>query len=240
MGTTKIQWTDQTWNVITGCTPLSPGCANCYARKNALRLQRNPNPKIARKYKNGFDLTVHPEYLNEPASWKGPRKVFVNSMSDTFHDEVPEDFIRAVFATIVRYPQHVFQVLTKRAERLIELSGNLPWPENLWIGVTIENADYAYRLDYLRNVPAKVRFVSFEPLLGPIPDIDLNGIDWVIVGGESGSKARPMDVQWARELRDRSLDKRIPFFFKQVGGRDRHKGGRLLDGREWNQFPSYL
>jgi protein gp37 len=237
MAKTKIQWTDQTWNCITGCTPLSAGCANCYARKNALRLQRNPNPRIARKYRNGFDLTIHPEYLELPVRWKEPRKVFVNSMSDTFHRDVPEDFIRALFERIARCPQHVFQVLTKRAERLAELSDHLPWPENLWIGVTVESGDYADRLDCLRSVPGSIRFVSFEPLLGPTPDLDLTGIDWVIVGGESGPRARPMDVQWAREIRDRSLEKRIPFFFKQIGGRDRDKGGRLLDGREWNQFP---
>ncbi len=240
MSKTKIQWTDETWNSITGCTPLSAGCANCYARKNALRLQGNPNPRVARKYRNGFDLTIHPEYLNLPARWKEPRKVFVNSMSDTFHRDVPEDFIGALFEQIVRHPQHVFQVLTKRAERLAELSANLPWPENLWMGVTVESADYADRLDHLRTAPASVRFVSFEPLLGPIRDLDLTGIDWVIVGGESGPRARPMDVQWAGEIRDRSLERGIPFFFKQVGGRGRDKGGRLLDGREWNQFPIHM
>jgi protein gp37 len=238
MSKTKIQWTDETWNCITGCSQLSPGCANCYARKNALRLQGNPNPRIARKYRNGFDLTVHPEYLDQPARWKMPRKVFVNSMSDTFHRDVPEDFIRSLFERIVQSPKHVFQVLTKRADRLAELSRDLPWPQNLWIGVTVESADYADRLEYLRRVPACVRFVSFEPLLGPISDVNLSGIDWTIVGGESGPRARPMDVQWAREIRDRSVDTGIPFFFKQIGGRDRSKGGRLLDGREWNQFPA--
>ncbi len=238
MGKTKIQWTDETWNCITGCTQLSPGCANCYARKNALRLQKNPNPKIANKYRNGFDVTVHPDCLDVPLRWKKPRRVFVNSMSDTFHRDVPEEFIRALFWRIAQSSENIFQFLTKRAERLAELSASLPWPENLWIGVTVENADYVDRLDYLRSVPAITRFVSFEPLLGPVPDVDLTGIDGVIVGGESGSRARPMDLQWAIEIRDKCLFLGIPFFFKQVGGRDRSKGGRLLDGCEWNELPT--
>jgi protein gp37 len=195
MGKTKIQWTDETWNSITGCTPISDGCMNCYARKNASRLERNPNPRVARKYRNGFNLTIHPEYLDVPDRWGHPRKVFVNSMSDTFHRDVPEDFIGALFDQIVRHPQHIFQVLTKRADRLAELSRNLPWPENLWMGVTVESRNYTDRLEYLRNVPASVRFISFEPLLGPIADLDLSGIGWVTVGGESGSRARPMNVQ---------------------------------------------
>lgn len=195
MSKSKIAWTDETLNCVTGCTPLSPGCVNCYARKNAMRLQRNPNPRVADKYRNGFDVTVHPECLDLPLKWKEPRKVFVNSMSDTFQRDVPEDFIRALFERIAECPRHVFQVLTKPAERLAELGGRLPWPDNLWMGVTVESGDYANRLDFLRSVPARVRFVSLEPLLGPIPDVNLTGIDWVIVGGESGSRARPMDVQ---------------------------------------------
>ncbi len=234
---TKIQWTDETWNCITGCTQLSAGCANCYAKKNALRMRENPNPKTAYKYRNGFDLTIHPDYLDLPRTWHKPRKIFVNSMSDTFHRDVPEDFISEIFEVIADCPQHIFQVLTKRAERLAELSPKLPWPKNLWIGVTVENADYVDRLECLRSVPATIRFVSFEPLLSRIPHIDLTGIHQVIVGGESGSKARLMDLQWARDIRDQCLENRVPFFFKQVGGRDRHKGGRLLDGHEWNEFP---
>jgi protein gp37 len=234
---TKIEWADETWNCITGCTPLSAGCANCYARKNALRMQGNPNPKIARKYRNGFDLTVHPDYLDVPFHWKKQRRVFVNSMSDTFHRDVPVEFIRDLFDVITRCPQHIFQVLTKRADRLADLSEELPWPENLWIGTTVEDSDHLDRLDYLRRVPGAVRFVSFEPLLSELPSVDLTGIHWVIVGGESGSKARQMDIQWARDLRDRSLELSIPFFFKQVGGRDKTKGGRLLDGLKWNDYP---
>jgi protein gp37 len=237
MPKTKIQWTDETLNCVTGCTQLSAGCANCYARKNALRLQHNPNPKVAHKYRNGFQVTTHPEYLDLPLRWKQPRKVFVNSMSDTFHPDVPGNFIRALFRRIAECPQHIFQVLTKRADRLATLSGGLPWPENIWMGVTIESADYVERMDYLRRVPARMRFISFEPLLGPIPNLDLSGINWVIVGGESGPNARPMELQWAGDIRNRCLERGVPFFFKQVGGRDRAKGGRLLDGREWNQFP---
>jgi protein gp37 len=237
MPKTKIQWTDATWNPITGCTPMSPGCANCYAKKHTLRLQRNPNPKIAYKYRNGFDLTVHPNYLEHPRHWADTRMVFVNSMSDTFHHQVPVEFLRDLFEVIAANPSHVFQVLTKRAERLAELGPILEWPGNLWVGVTVENADYLYRLNLLREVPAMRRFVSFEPLIGEIGDINLEGIHWVIVGGESGSQARPMDLRWARDIRDQCLEREIPFFFKQVGGRDRQKGGRLLDGQEWNQFP---
>ncbi len=179
-----------------------------------MRLQKNPNTKAALKYRNGFDVTVHPDYLDLPLRWKKPRKVFVNSMSDTFHHDVPEEFIRAIFDRIAQSPENTFQVLTKRGERLAELSMALPWPENLWIGVTVENADYVDRLDHLRRVPASIRFASFEPLLGPVPDVDLTGIDWVIVGGESGSKARPMDLQWARDIRDQCLFHSVPFLFQ--------------------------
>lgn len=237
MAKTNIQWTDDTWNTITGCTPVSPACANCYARKHAVRLHGNPNEKVSFKYRNGFRLTLHPQYLDEPLSWRKPRLVFVNSMSDTFHEDVPQDFIEALFNRMAGCPDHTFQVLTKRAERLAHLSRVLPWPDNVWTGVTIENADYLHRLDFLRQVPARIRFVSFEPLLGPIPDVDLRGIHWVILGGESGSAARAMDLDWARDIRDHCRNLEIPFFFKQVGGRARHKGGRMLDEVEWNEFP---
>jgi protein gp37 len=237
MSKTKIQWTDETLNCVTGCTQLSAGCANCYAKRNAMRLQKNPNPKVAHKYQNAFDVTVHPECLELPLKWKKPRKVFVNSMSDTFHPDVPEDFIRKLFERIAECPQHIFQVLTKRADRLAELSDRLPWPTNLWMGVTVERADYISRLEHLRKVPAYLRFISFEPLLGAIPDLDLTGIDWVIVGGESGPNARPLDLQWARAIRNRCVENGVPFFFKQIGGTGRAKGGRLLDGYVWNEFP---
>lgn len=240
MAKTQIQWTDETWNTITGCTPVSPACANCYARKHTVRLHGNPNEKVRFKYRNGFRLTLHPQYLDDPLSWRKPRLVFVNSMSDTFHEDVPNDFIEALFDRMVRCPGHIFQVLTKRAERLAELSKILPWPENVWAGVTVENADYLYRLDFLKQVPARVRFVSFEPLLGHVPNADLSGIHWVIVGGESGAAARPMYLDWARGIRDQCRDLSIPFFFKQVGGRHRDKGGRLLDDVDWNEFPHNL
>ncbi|MGO9572524.1 MAG: DUF5131 family protein [Desulfomonilaceae bacterium] len=238
MSKTKIQWTNATWNTLTGCTPVSPGCANCYAKKHTLRLQCNPNPKIAHKYRNGFDLTVHPQYLDQPLRWSSPRMVFVNSMSDTFHHQVPEDYLQRLFEVMAASPRLVFQILTKRAERLAEVGPVLQWPDNVWVGITVESADYLYRLDLLRQVPATRRFVSFEPLIGEIGDINLEGIHWVILGGESGSKARPMDLQWARDIRDQCMDSEVPFFFKQAGGRGREKGGRRLDGQEWNEFPT--
>ncbi|MGO9119041.1 MAG: DUF5131 family protein [Desulfomonilaceae bacterium] len=240
MAKTQIQWTDETWNTITGCTPVSPGCSNCYARKHTSRLRFNPNENIRFKYRNGFDLTIHPQYLNEPLNWIKPRLVFVNSMSDTFHEDVPQAFIEALFDRMVRSGDHIFQVLTKRAERLAELSQVLPWPDNVWAGVTVENENYLDRLDLLKQVPSRVRFVSFEPLLGPVPNADFSDIHWVIVGGESGAKARPMNLDWARGIRDQCMALGVPFFFKQVGGRHRNKGGRLLDDIEWNEFPNAL
>ncbi len=237
MGKTKISWTEETWNNMTGCTPLSWGCNNCYARGNAARLHKNPNPKVAYKYRNGFEHTVHPQYLDAPLHWRKPRKIFVNSMSDTFHRDAPVEFIQEVFDTMRKCPQHIFQVLTKRAERLLELADRLPWPDNVWVGVTVENGDHVHRLDLLRQVPAKVRFVSFEPLLSAIPDIDFTDIHWAIAGGESGSNARPMDLPWARDIRDQCLKAKVPFFFKQVGGKGRFKGGKVLDGRCWVEFP---
>ena len=240
MGKTNIRWTDETWNPITGCTPISAGCANCYAKKHAARLQGNPNPKVGHKYRNGFKPTVHPQYLEEPFRWKKPRMVFVNSMSDTFHKDVPEDFIRKIFETMAACPHHVFQVLTKRADRMAELSGQIIWPDNVWAGVTVESAEYLDRMDQLRRVPAQVRFISFEPLLGPIREIDFQGIHWAIVAGESGPRARPMDLEWARDIRDQCCDAGVAFFFKQVGGTDRDKGGILLDGREWTEYPQQI
>ena len=240
MNKTKIEWCDYTWNPITGCTPISPGCANCYAKKHAARLQGNPNPKVAHKYRNGFKPTVHPQYLEEPFRWRKPRMVFVNSMSDTFHKDVPEEFIKKLFETMAACPQHIFQVLTKRADRMAELSGQIIWPDNVWAGVTVESAEYLDRMDQLRRVPAQVRFISFEPLLGPIREIDFRGIHWAIVAGESGPRARPMDLEWARDIRDQSRDAGVAFFFKQVGGKDRHKGGVLLDGREWTEYPQQI
>ena len=233
--TSGIEWTDATWNPLTGCTKVSAGCANCYAEALARRLQAMGQPR----YANGFELTLHRHLLDQPARWRKPRVVFVNSMSDLFHEQVPVDFIRAVFATMVRADQHIYQVLTKRAERLAERSAQLPWPSQIWAGVTVERADYVSRVAALRVVPAAVRFLSLEPLLGPLPDLDLQGIDWVIAAGESGPRARPMDLAWARALRDSCRQAKVPFFLKQLGGWPdrRHGAAALLDGRLWKEWP---
>ena len=231
---TSIEWTESTWNPITGCTKISIGCKNCYADRLALRLRAMGSPN----YKNGFRLTLHPHVLDLPLSWKKPQMIFVCSMSDVFHEDVPIEFIERIFAVMRKAAGHHFQVLTKRAERLEELSPELPWPDNVWIGVTVESADYLYRLNFLRQSRAKVKFVSFEPLLGPIAVPDLRGIDWVIVGGESGPGARPMQPEWVREIRDKCLESDIPFFFKQWGGTFKKRRGRILDRKKWDQFPA--
>ena len=228
-----IEWTEATWNPVTGCTKISPGCAHCYAERLARRLQAMGSPK----YRNGFKVTLHPETLDQPLHWRKPRMIFVNSMSDLFHQDVPLDFIRQVFMIMRLAHWHTFQVLTKRAERLAELAPHLEWSDNIWMGVTVENADYVFRIDYLRTVPAHVRFLSLEPLLGPIHNLDLRGIDWVIVGGESGPKARKMEKEWVLEIRDRCLEAGVPFFFKQWGGFHRSRNGRELENRVWSQFP---
>ncbi len=231
---TGIEWTDATWNPVTGCDKISPGCKNCYAERMAGRLQRMGS----HRYRNGFAVTLHPDLIDLPKRWTKPRRIFVNSMSDLCHPAVPEEFIAAVFETIMAADRHVFQVLTKRPERALELAGQLPWPENLWLGTSVENGDYLHRVDTLRQIPAAVRFLSLEPLLGPLPDLDLAGIHWVIVGGESGPKAREMQPEWVREIRDRCMDTRTPFFFKQWGGVNKKKTGRELDGRTWDEFPN--
>lgn len=238
---THIAWTEVTRNVMTGCDKYSQGCVNCYAKRQAEKLRDDPNPRTAGKYANGFRFTVHPESLDalerELRGWRKPHKVFVNSMSDTFHEEAPEDFIRRLFEIMQKYPRHTFQVLTKRAERMAELAGRLPWPRNVWAGVTVESAQYVERLNHLRTVPARVRWISFEPLLGPIPEIDLTGIHWAVIGGESGPNSRKMDLQWARDIRDQLMRARVPFWFKQVGGEGRDKGGHFLDGNGYWQYP---
>jgi protein gp37 len=231
--TSTIEWTDSTWNPVRGCTKVSPGCKHCYALTFAERWRGIPG----HPYEQGFDLRLVPEKLREPMSWKSPRRVFVNSMSDLFHDDVPEFFIRQVFAVMAEAHWHTFQILTKRAARLAELAPRLTWPANVWQGVSIENAAYVSRIEYLRSVEAAVRFLSIEPLLGPIPHLPLDGISWVIVGGESGPKHRPVDPAWVRDLRDQCLRARVPFFFKQWGGSRPKAGGRLLDGREWDEYP---
>jgi protein gp37 len=230
----KIEWTESTWNPVTGCTEISVGCKNCYARRIALRLQAAGSPN----YANGFRVTLHPHALDIPLRWRRPRVIFVNSMSDLFHEDVPLDFILRVFDVMSRAPHHQFQVLTKRSERLLELSPRLTWPENVLMGVTVENADYTFRVDHLRQTSAALKFISFEPLLGPVPNIDFEGIDWVIVGGESGPHARPIHPDWVIDIRDQCLDAKIPFFFKQWGGTNKKKSGRKLQGRTYSQTPT--
>ncbi len=229
-----IEWTDATWNPVTGCTKVSPGCKHCYAERLAHRLQAMGNPR----YVNDFAVTLHPDQLTLPLRWRQPRRIFVNSMSDLFHEEVPEDYIRRAFDVMVRASWHVFQVLTKRSERLAALAPRLPWASNIWQGVSVENAEYTWRVEHLTTVPAAVRFLSVEPLLGPIPGLQLDGIHWVIVGGESGGGRRAMAAEWASEIRDQCLAAGVPFFFKQWGGRTPKAGGRELDGRTWDEMPA--
>ena len=229
-----IEWTNATWNPITGCTKISPGCANCYAERMSMRLKLMGQ----RNYANGFDLALHESSLHLPLGWKKPQRIFVNSMSDLFHADVPIDFIKRVFEVIRRAHWHQFQILTKRADRLEELSSRLPWPDNLWMGVSVENADYTFRIDHLRRTPARIRFLSVEPLLGPIPHLNLSGIDWVIVGGESGPSSRPMEETWVIDIRDQCKPAGVPFFFKQWGGTNKKKSGRLLQGRTWDELPA--
>lgn len=238
-----IEWTEATWNPTTGCDRTSPGCDNCYALTLAKRLRAMGSPKYQndgnpRTSGPGFALTVHPDALDVPLRWRDPRFVFVNSMSDLFHPDVPVGFIKEVFAVMTAAPQHTFQVLTKRSKRLAELADHLAWPNNCWMGVSVENARYVFRLKHLRAVRARVRFLSIEPLLGPLPPLDLDRIDWVIVGGESGPGARPMSADWVRPIRDQCDVAGVPFFFKQWGGRTPTSGGRVLDGRTWDEMPS--
>ncbi len=209
------------------------GCKHCYAERMARRLHAMGQ----KNYRNGFKLTCHPESLDLPLRWKKPQIIFVNSMSDLFHEDVPLDFIQSVFTTMRQAKQHLFQVLTKRDERLVELSPVLDWPENVWMGVTVESHDYQDRIDCLRKTGAGTKFLSLEPLLADIGELDLFGIDWVIVGGESGPGARPMAIDWVRSIRDQCLDQQVPFFFKQWGGVNKKKAGRILDGRTWGQMP---
>lgn len=229
-----IEWTGSTWNPVTGCTKISPGCKHCYAERMAKRLQAMRQ----KNYVNGFDLALHPHALELPLSWKKPQTIFVNSMSDLFLEEVPTDFIKRVFDVMRRAHWHTFQVLTKRAERLAELSPELPWAKNVWVGVSVENSDYAFRIDHLRVTGAQVKFLSMEPLLGPVHNLDLRGVDWVIVGGESGPGARPMREEWVVDVREQCVRARVPFFFKQWGGVRKKKAGRELEGRTWEQMPA--
>lgn len=228
-----IEWTDATWNPVTGCTKVSPGCKNCYAERLAARLLAMGNPR----YRNGFAVTLHPDQLTLPLRWRRPRRVFVNSMSDLFHPSVPEKYIRRIFDVMAEAHWHTFQILTKRSDRLAALAPDLPWPPNVWPGVSVENARYTWRIAHLQTVPAAMRFLSVEPLLGAIPKLPLQGIQWVIVGGESGGGRRPMAEAWARDIRDQCANAGVAFFFKQWGGRTPKAGGRLLDGRTWEDTP---
>ncbi|MEJ7634715.1 phage Gp37/Gp68 family protein [Aeromicrobium sp.] len=237
-----IEWTEITWNPTTGCDRISEGCDNCYALAMAKRLkamgseryQQDGDPRTSGP---GFALSIHPDALDQPLRWTGRRLVFVNSMSDLFHAKVPLDFVRQVFEVMEKTPQHTYQVLTKRSARLPKIADQLRWPDNLWLGVSVENEDHMYRVDHLREVPAAVRFLSCEPLIGPLPGLNLDGIGWVITGGESGPKARPLDPEWVREIRDTCLEVEVPFFHKQWGGRTPKEGGRLLDGLLWSEMP---
>jgi protein gp37 len=229
----KIEWTESTWNPVTGCSKVSPGCANCYAEAMAKRLKAMGNPS----YFNGFEVTCHERMLELPLSWNKPRVVFVNSMSDLFHEEIPLEFVQQVFSTMREAEQHTFQVLTKRSERLVELADDIEWPENVWMGVSIENSDYIYRLDHLREVSAAVKFISFEPLLGPVGDAGLTGVDWVVVGGESGPKSREIKEEWVLDIKAQCEKDAALFFFKQWGGANKKKAGRLLLGRTWDEMP---
>ena len=229
-----IEWTEATWNPVTGCTKISIGCHNCYAERMARRLQAAGNPN----YTNGFDLTLHGHALGIPVSWKKPRMIFVNSMSDLFHQDVPLEFIQRVFAVMRQASWHTYQVLTKRSSRLREVNEFIDWPVNVWMGVSVENSDYTFRMDDLREIGAQVKFLSLEPLLGPLSDMNLEGIGWVIVGGESGPNARPMKPEWALDIKEQCQSAGIPFFFKQWGGVNRKRNGRTLQGRTWDQMPA--
>jgi protein gp37 len=229
-----IEWTEATWNPVTGCTKISPGCKHCYAKRMTKRLKAMGQSK----YANGFKLTTHPACLDQPLGWKKPRMVFVNSMSDLFHKGVSLSFIHDVFDVMRQASQHTFQVLTKRSRRLLALDPRIDWPANVWMGVSVENLDYTFRIEHLRKTSAHVKFLSLEPLLGPLPHLDLRSIDWVIVGGESGPGARPMAEEWVVDIRNQCLVSDVPFFFKQWGGVRRKEAGRELDGRTWDQMPA--
>ena len=229
----KIEWTEITWNPVTGCTKISHGCKHCYAERMSKRLQAMG----MEKYRRGFEVIVHESVLQEPLRWKKPSLVFVNSMSDLFHKTVPTEFVQSVFDVMNQAPQHTFQVLTKRPGRVSQLDARLDWTPNIWLGTSIESKRWLHRLDQLKATGARTKFLSLEPLLGPLPDLDLYGIGWVIVGGESGPGARPMNADWVREIRDSCVRSEVPFFFKQWGGVFKKRTGRVLDDRTWDEMP---
>jgi Bacteriophage protein gp37 len=229
-----IEWTESTWNPITGCNKISPGCKFCYAERMAKRLKAMGSAN----YEHGFKLSLHEHALELPLSWKKPQTIFVNSMSDLFHEKVPFEFIQKMFAVMNKAYWHRFQILTKRSERLLELNNKLKWTENIWMGVSVENANYTYRIDHLRKTDAHIKFLSIEPLLGPIRQIDLTNISWVIVGGESGPGSRLMKEEWVIVIKDNCLTSNVPFFFKQWGGVNKKKAGRVIQGKTWSQMPA--
>lgn len=240
----SIEWTEATWNPVAGCTVLSPGCTNCYAMRLAARLEAMGQAKYAHttrhtggRAKWNGRINLDQDALDIPKRWKAGKLIFVNSMSDLFHEDVPLDFIKEVFETMVATPQHTYQVLTKRAERLSTVARELVWPDNVWMGVSVENSQYLWRIDHLRNSGAAVKFLSLEPLLGPLERLDLRGIDWAIAGGESGPGARTMAVEWVRSIRDECARAGVAFHFKQWGGQNKKRTGRILDGRTWDGFP---
>jgi protein gp37 len=232
----SIEWTEATWNPLTGCTKVSPGCKRCYAERLAARLKAMGQ----RNYRNGFKLTLHEQMLQVPLRWKTPQLIFVNSMTDLFQKGVPFEFIQRVFETMGSAHWHVFQVLTKRSERLLELSSHLHWASNVWMGVSVENEKFTFRIEHLRDISAKTKFLSLEPLLGPLPGLNLKGIHWVIVGGESGPGARPMKAEWVADIRDQCLSAGVPFFFKQWGGVNKKRAGRELDGVTHDEMPKRM
>lgn len=234
MSKTTIEWTETTWNPTTGCTEVSAGCANCYAKTMSKRLQAMGQLK----YKDNFEVRVHPSELEKPYKWKKPRVVFVNSMSDLFHKEVPIEFIKQVFKVMNENPQHTFQVLTKRAERLLELHEELEWTPNIWMGVSVENEKVMDRIDFLRDTNAQTKFLSLEPLLGALPNMNLSGIDWAIAGGESGPKSRPIEKSWVEDIQVQCKEQNVAFFFKQWGGKNKKKAGRLLNGQTYDEMPT--
>jgi len=230
----SIEWTETTWNPITGCSKISEGCANCYAERMAKRLKAMG----AKNYENGFSVTMHSHVLDYPLKWKKPQMIFVNSMSDLFHEDVPNSFIIEVLAIIKKAKWHTFQILTKRSSRLKEIDKLTTWPDNIWLGVSVENSKNLNRINHLKCTNAKIKFISFEPLLGPINNAQLDKINWVIVGGESGPFSRPMKSEWVTAIRDQCLTQGVPFFFKQWGGTNKKKNGRLLEGQIWDEYPT--
>jgi protein gp37 len=233
MAKSTIEWTEATWNPVTGCTKISPGCDHCYAERLAERLKLMGQPN----YVNGFELTLQPSALSIPEKWRTPQIIFVNSMSDLFHRNVPLDYIQQVFEVMNRANHHVYQILTKRSKRLSQLGMYLNWASHIWMGVSVENQNYTFRIDHLRQNEAHIKFLSLEPLLGPLPNLNLEGIDWVIVGGESGPGARVMQKEWVLDIRDQCVNANVPFFFKQWGGTNKKKNGRLLEDKTWDEMP---